>query len=354
MRLLKNIKIAKVELKNRICVSPMCQYSANKGNPTKWHYEHLEKLVNSGAGLVMIESTAVSKNGMISNKDLTLSNKKNEKEFKKLVKFLKKNSNTKLGLQLSHSGRKGSALVPWIRSNYPIRNKKLSWKTVAPSSIKRDNHWPKPKALSRSQIKKIIKDFILSAKRADRINIDCLEIHMAHGYLLHQFFSPISNKRKDIYGGNLKNRSRFLLEIAKEVRKVWPKNKILGARVNGSDWLKKGTKVSDCIYLSKKLKKIGFNYVCVTSGGIVPKTNLKFGKGYQVFLAKKIKEKSKIITRTAGMIKDLEHANKIIQNKNADLVSFGRKFIKSPNWLINELIERKYKVNIPNQYKRCF
>ena len=172
--------------------------------------------------------------------------------------------------------------------------------------------------------------------------------------LLHQFFSPISNKRQDKYGGNLRNRCRLLLETAKAVRKFWPKNKILGARVNGSDWLKKGTKVSDCIYLTKELKKIGLNYVCVTSGGIIPKTKLKYKPGYQVFLAEKIKKRTKIVTRTTGLIEDLNHANKIVSNNKADLVSFGRKFINSPFWLINELSKRKYDIKVPNQYKRCF
>ena len=177
---------------------------------------------------------------------------------------------------------------------------------------------------------------------------------MSHGYLLHQFFSPISNKRKDKYGGSLENRCRLLLEISKKIRKIWPKNKVLGARVNGYDWLKNGSSIGDCNHLVKKLEKIGFDYVCVTSGGILPKTNLRYKRGYQVFLAKKMKKNNKILVRTAGMIKDLSHANKIVKSGSADLVSFGRKFINSPNWLIKELIKRNEIIEIPNQYKRCF
>ncbi len=354
MKILKKFKLGKITLNNRVCIAPMCQYSGNNGNPSKWHYNHLGNLMKTGAGLLMIESTAVEKNGMISPKDLSLRNQDNFLSFKKLMKFLRKISNTKIGLQISHSGRKGSAMVPWVKSNYPLSNQKEKWKTIAPSAIKRDKHWPVPEEISQLKIKKLIKNFIYSSQKAHKIGFDCLEIHMSHGYLLHQFFSPISNKRKDIYGGNLKNRCRLLIEIANAVRKSWPKNKVLGARVNGSDWLKNGTKISDCIYLSKELKKIGFDYVCITSGGIIPKTKLKYKSGYQVFLAKKIKKEVKIVTRTTGLIKDLNHANKIASQNQADLVSFGRKFINSPNWLLNELIKKKHNVKIPNQYKRCF
>lgn len=352
MKILKNLKINSINLDNKICISPMCQYSASKGSPSVWHYDHLKKMMQAGAGMMMIESTAVSKSGMITERDLVLNN--NFAEFKKLIKNLKKISNTKIGLQISHAGRKGSAEVPWIKPNYPIMNKKKSWPTFSASAIQRDSHWPFPKELSLKQIKKIIKDFQNAAIKAKRMNLDCLEIHMAHGYLLHQFFSPISNKRTDEYGGNIENRCRLLLEIATKVRKIWPKNRVLGARVNGFDWLKNGSSISDCVFLTKKLEKIGLDYVCVTSGGILPKTNIKYKPGYQVFLAKKIKAETNLLVRTAGMIRDIEHAEKILKNKNADLISFGRKFINSPYWLIKELIKRKKKVIIPNQYKKCF
>ena len=164
-----------------------------------------------------------------------------------------------------------------MESNYPLSTKN-GWKTIAPSKIKRDKHWPNPREATLKDLNKIKLDFIKSANYAKKIGFDCLEIHMAHGYLLHQFFSPVSNRRKDDYGKNLKDRCKLLLEIAKEIRKIWPKEKILGARVTGSDWLKKGTTISDCIFLCKNLKKIGFNYICVSSGGIVPKTKIKFKK----------------------------------------------------------------------------
>lgn len=350
---LKKFSLSKQKLENRVCIAPMCQYSAENGNPSEWHYFHLKKLMQAGSGLLMIESTAVSKEGMISKKDLSLRNQRNFIEFKRLFKYLKKISSTKIGIQLSHSGRKGSSELPWIKSNFPL-NKKNSWKTIAPSKIKRDKHWPNPKEASMRDLERVKTHFAKSAKYAKKIGFDCLEIHMAHGYLLHQFFSPISNKRKDHYGNNLKNRCKFLLEIAKKIRGIWPKGKILGARVTGSDWIKQGSTISDCIFLCKNLKKIGFDYVCVSSGGVVPKTKIKFKKGYQVHLAQEIKNKVGIKVKTTGNITDLKHAEKIIKTGKADLVSFGRKFINSPTWLIKQLLYYKKKVKLPNQYKRCF
>ena len=354
MKLLNSIKIKGITLPNRITVGSMCQYSAIKGNPSLWHYGHLQKLAQTGAGMLMLESTAVSMEGRISLKDLTLINRKNVISFKKLLNHIKSFSKIPVGIQISHSGRKGSARIPWEKSNTPLKKQNGGWTTYAPSPIRRDKKWPVPKELSIKKIKKIIKQFKNSATLANKAGFDCLEVHMAHGYLLHEFFSPISNKRKDIYGSNLENRCRFLCEIFKEVRKVWPKKKILSARVNGQDWLPNGSTVNDCIYLVKKLKKIGIDYVCVTSGGILPKTNLKFGPGYQVHLAKKVKSGTRVRTRTTGMITNLKQANNILKNKNADLINIARKFINSPTWLISEVIKHNKKIKIPNPYTRCF
>ena len=350
---LKKFYLNKIKLNNRICIAPMCQYSANNGNPSEWHYFHLKKLMQAGSGLLIIESTAISKEGMISKNDLSLYSKKNFTELKKLYNYLRNISDTKIGIQLSHSGRKGSSSLPWIKSNFPLNNK-TGWKTIAPSKIKRDNHWPNPKEANLKDINKIKLDFIKSTIYAKKIGFDCLEVHMAHGYLLHQFFSPLSNKRKDSYGNNLKNRCKYLLEISTAIRKIWPKNRVLGARVSGSDWMKKGASISDCIFLCKNLKRIGFDYVCVSSGGIIPKTKIKFKKGYQVHLAQKIRETVRIKVKTTGNINGIEHAEEIIKSGKADLISFGRKFINSPTWLIKELLYYKKKTNLPNQYKRCF
>jgi len=307
----KKLKINSIILKNRIVVSPMCQYSAKDGSPTKWHYKHLESLSETGASMVLLESTAVEKQGKISLSDICLYNSAHEKKLIKLIKFLKSKNDIKYGIQISHSGRKGSSHEPWIKHNHPL-SKKKSWKTLSASPIPRDKGWPKPAEMTKPQIKNLIQKFKSTAVRANRINFDCLEIHMAHGYLLHQFFSPISNKRKDEYGGNLVNRMRLLKEIAKEVRKVWPQKKILGARITGTDHVKNGLSIKDAILLAKELKKVGFDYISVSSGGILPYTKMQQYEAFRVKMAKKIKNESKMITTTSGMITD----HKISQNIN--------------------------------------
>jgi 2,4-dienoyl-CoA reductase-like NADH-dependent reductase (Old Yellow Enzyme family) len=225
----------------------MCQYSAIKGVPTEWHYSHLSRQIVSGVGMLMTESVAVASNARITKNDLVLENSKQYRSFSKLFNFLKKINNIPIGIQISHAGRKGSSEIPWIKSNTPLK-KEQGWVTFAPSAIKRDRDWPKPKKLSILQINRIQNKFFQTALKAKKIGFECLEIHMAHGYLLHQFMSPISNHRKDKYGGNIKNRCRLLIEIAERIRKVWPKNKCLGARVTGTDHLKNGINYKDKSY----------------------------------------------------------------------------------------------------------
>ena len=347
----KNLKINNIILKNRIVISPMCQYSAKNGGPTKWHYKHLESLSSTGASMVLLESTAVEKKGKISESDLCLYNVNHEKKFKKLIKFLKSKNDIKYGIQISHSGRKGSSYEPWVNHNCPLP-KKRSWETLSASSIPRDKGWPKPTEMKKLQIKNLIQNFKSTAIRANRVNFDCLEIHMAHGYLLHQFFSPISNKRKDEYGGNFINRMRLLKEIATEVRKVWPNHKILGARITGTDHLKNGLLVKDAILLSKELKKIGFDYVSISSGGILPYTKKNEYEAFRVKMAKKIRSSSKMIVTTSGMITDHKVAENIIKNKKIDFITIARIIIKNPRWILQLAKKNKTKDYIPNQYKR--
>ena len=347
----KNLRINGVSLKNRIVISPMCQYSANNGSPTNWHFQHLANLSSSGASMVILESTAVDKQGKISESDMCLYNMTQEKNLKKLIKFLKSKNDIKYGIQISHSGRKGSTYEPWIKHNSPLP-KNRSWKTLSSSAIPRAKGWPKPEEMTKLQIKIMIKKFKNTAIRANRVNLDCLEIHMAHGYLLHQFFSPISNKRKDEYGGNFENRSRLLNEIAREVRKVWPSHKILGARITGTDHLKNGISTHDATLLSKSLKKIGFDYVSVSSGGILPFTKMNQYEAFRVNMAQKIKESSKMVTTTSGMITKHNVSENIIKNKKIDFITIARIIIKNPRWIYQLAKRNKIKNYIPKQYKR--
>ncbi len=350
----KKLKINKIILKNKIVVSPMCQYSGINGCPTDWHYEHLSRLANSGAGMLMIESTAVNKTGKITHADLCLNNNLQEKKLRKLKNHINKKSKIPIGIQISHSGRKGSAFIPWVKSNTALNKKNKSWKTFAPSAIKRDRKWPLPKSLTKNQILRLIKDFKNTALRAKRIGFECLEIHMAHGYLLHQFLSPISNIRKDEFGKNFTGRSSVPLKIAQEIRKIWPKDKILGARITGSDHLQNGITLKDSISLVKQLEKIGLDYVCVSSGGILPITNMKFKKAFRANLSKNIKKKTSILIRTSGQIDDINIANKILNKRNVDFVAIARKFIKDPMWIIKASKSKKIKNYIPKPYLRCF
>jgi 2,4-dienoyl-CoA reductase-like NADH-dependent reductase (Old Yellow Enzyme family) len=272
-------------------------------------------------------------------------------DFKKLIKFLKSKNDINYGIQISHSGRKGSSYEPWRKHNCPLP-KKRSWKTFSASAISRDKRWPKPNEMTKLQIKKMIQKFKNTAVRANRVNFDCLEIHMAHGYLLHQFFSPISNKRKDEYGGNFVNRSRLLHEISREVRKAWPSHKILGARITGSDHIKNGISIDDAILLSKSLKKIGFDYVSISSGGILPLTKMKQYEAFRVNMAKKIRDASKMITTTSGMITKHKISENIINNKKIDFITIARIIVKNPRWIFQFAKRNKVKGYVPNQYKR--
>lgn len=347
----KKLKINKSQhLSNRIIVSPMCQYSAIKGSPTEWHYKHLSSLISSGASMLILESTAVSKVGRITHKDLALYNNKQLNEFKKLINFLKKIKNIPICLQISHSGRKGSCNVPWIQSGKPLKNNK--WKTISSSNKNKDLGWPKPKMANTVETKKIISEFVECAKKAFKAGFDGVELHMAHGYLIHQFLSSICNERQDEYGGSLKKRCNFAIEITKKIRSITPKNKFVGARITGSDHLKNGIDIDDSLFLIKKLKELNVKYICVSSGGIISKTNLNNKKkGFRVEITKQIKKRVKnILIGTTGRLGNISNIKKYIFDKKIDLAFVGRPFLKNSNWLFKNPIKN----DIPKQYLRAF
>jgi len=347
------LEIGTLKISNRIVISPMCQYSAINGNATDWHLSHYLQMALSGAGMIVIESTAVSKNGRITLGDLGIYSNQNESKLKQLIASIKKYSNTPIVLQLSHSGRKGSMTLPWDGSK-PLTSKEGSWKTYAPSEIARTTESNVPAELDLKQIMAIKDDFILAAIRANKAGVDALEVHIAHGYLLHQFFSPISNKRTDKYGGVLKNRIRLIIEIVEGIREVLPNNKIIGARVTAQDWLENGSTMDDCVELVNQLKKVGTEYVCASSGGILPITNLKAYPGFQVKFAKELKDKTGILTRAVGQIQDHKDAQNIIESGDADMICIGRGYLHDPRWVWRAASYFDKKITIPNQYERGY
>ena len=328
----------------------MCQYSAIDGSPSDWHYKHLSNLILSGASMLIIESTAVSKVGRITKKDLCLYNSTQEKNFKKLIKFLKSIKDIPICLQISHSGRKGSCNIPWVKSGRPLN--KNGWKTISSSNLKRDKSWPSPIKANIQDIKRIISEFEKTSVRALRAGFDGVEIHMAHGYLIHQFLSPICNKRKDNYGGSLKNRIRLSLEITNKIKNKILNSKILGVRLTGLDHVKKGINIEESIYLAKKLKSIGVNYLCISSGGIVKKTRLNTKKqAFRLEIVKKIKkELKKMVIGTTGNLENLELLKKNLYSKYLDLAFIGRPFLKNSQWLYEALGAKV----IPKQYEKAF
>jgi 2,4-dienoyl-CoA reductase-like NADH-dependent reductase (Old Yellow Enzyme family) len=346
----EKLKIGKIYLGNKIVVSAMCQYSAKKGCPTEWHYSHLGSLAASGAGMLTIESTAVNMKGRITHADLCLQSNKQFLEMKKLFLFLKNISNIPICLQIAHAGRKGSSHIPWVKNNSPLKKNQSSWKTFSASSIKKDVGWPCPEELTQKHIKDIIKDYAHTIKLAKKIGFEAIEIHMAHGYLLHQFISPISNKRSDIFGGNLENRLRLPKLIIKEAKKYWPKNKILGARITATDHLQGGIVIKEAIQFVKQIEKMGINYICVSSGGILTKTNLNPNKkAFRLKMAEKIKKKTNVLVRVSGNLNHPKLLKKII-GKKIDFVALGRAFLKNPRWIFNSFKIKNY----PNQISRGF
>ncbi len=331
--MIKNkIKINGLNFENKIVISPMCQYSSTDGCPTDWHYNHLKNLIETGAGSLIIESTAVSKIGRITKKDLCLFNKKHYHSHKKLIKFLKNIHDIPIILQLSHSGRKGSAEIPFIKKNTPL-SKKKGWRTWAPSNLKRSKGWITPREMTLKDIKTVINEFKNASRLAFKAGYDGLEIHMAHGYLIHQFCSPISNLRKDEYGVK-NNNFKFSIEIIEAIKKIIPKNKILGARLTGNDHLKNGIKPKDCINLIKKLKKRGLHYACISSGGIIPITKLNNKKkAFRLTLARSIKKKTNILIRTSGNLNSKKMIEKILNKRDIDLIAIGREFLKNNKFL---------------------
>jgi 2,4-dienoyl-CoA reductase-like NADH-dependent reductase (Old Yellow Enzyme family) len=346
------IKLAAAELANRIVVSPMCQYSADDGCANEWHATHLGMLANSGAGLLVIEATHVERHGRITHGCLGLYSDHCEAALATVIAHCRRIGVAKLGIQLAHSGRKGSAERPW-EGGHALKPGADPWETIAPSAIPFGPGWHTPRAATEDDMARVRDAFVASAQRAGRLGFDAVELHMAHGYLLHGFLSPISNKRNDAFGGPLENRMRFPLEIARAVRAVVPKTTPLGARITGSDWMDGGFSPDDAVVVTKALREAGLDYIDVSSGGVAAETRNPTAPGYNAPLAEKIRRESGIATRTVGLIATPKQAEAIVAEGKADMVALARAVLDDPHWGWHAAQALAAEVKRPPQYARA-
>jgi 2,4-dienoyl-CoA reductase-like NADH-dependent reductase (Old Yellow Enzyme family) len=347
------ITLGGLTLANRIAVSPMCQYSATDGNANDWHLMHLGQFSVSGAGLVIIEATAVEPGGRITPGDLGLYTDENERSLSRITGFFRRYGNAKIGIQIAHAGRKGSDHLPWEEYGRPLNKDEGAWQTVAPSAISFSEGWPVPEALGNAEMDRIKKAFVQAAERAERLGIDLIELHAAHGYLLHQFLSPLSNFRTDEYGGSLQNRMRFPLEVFAAVRKVWPEKKPLGVRISAIDYAAGGLDIDDSIVFARELKDLGCDYIDVSGGGLVPHQKVAVGPGFQVALSEKVRRESGVATMAVGMINDPHLAEEIVAGGKADMVAIARGMLYDPRWAWHAAEEFLTEAYYPPQYLRC-
>ena len=328
------ISLSDVSIPNRIVVAPMCQYSANEGNATDWHLMHLGQFAVSGVGLIFTEAVGVEMSGRISPGCLALCTDEHEKNLKRVVDFCNDFGNAKMGIQIAHAGRKGSTELPWLGGK-PIPSKDpRGWKTDGPSAeAYAAAGWEAPQALDEDGLSRIKTAFVDAAKRADRIGFDVLEIHAAHGYLLNQFLSPLSNLRNDQYGGSLDDRMRFPLEVFEAVSKVWPRQKAIGVRFSATDWVDRSSwNIEESTQFTKELKKRGCNFIDVSSAGNSPEQQIEVGPGYQTGFASEIKRETGVATMAVGQITEAFQAEAIIRTGQADMVSMARGMLADPRW----------------------
>ncbi len=346
------IKLAGLELANRLVVSPMCQYSADDGCANEWHLMHLGMLAHSGAALVVVEATHVERAGRITHGCLGLYSDDNEAALARVIAAARRMGHAKFGIQLAHSGRKGSAQRPW-EGGGPLAAGADPWPTMAASPIPFGDGWPAPREVTEEDMERVRAAFVSAAGRALRIGFDAIELHFAHGYLAHGFMSPVSNKRTDRYGGTLENRLRFPLAIARAVRAVVPPQVPLGARITGSDWRPDGLGPDDAVAIAKALKDEGIDFICVSSGGITADTRNPTEPGYNVPIAAQVKKKVGIATRVVGLIHTPAQAEAIIAEGLADQVSLARAFLDDPHWGWHAAKALGAEVPRPPQYQRA-
>ncbi|HJU26523.1 MAG TPA: NADH:flavin oxidoreductase/NADH oxidase [Rhodanobacteraceae bacterium] len=350
--LLEPITLGELHLRNRIVVSPMCQYSSPDGVPTDWHLVHLGSRAVGGAALVFTEATSISPEGRISPDDAGIWNDAQAKAWSRIASFIRGQS-AAAGMQLAHAGRKASTDAPW-RGGGPLDAGHGGWTPVAPSAIPFDEGYPVPAALDVAGIAKVVDDFRAAARRVRQAGFQVIEIHGAHGYLLHQFLSPLSNTRTDQYGGSLENRARLLREVVATVRETWPAPMPLWVRLSATDWSKGGWDIDECVQLARMLRADGVDVIDCSSGGTVPHPKIPTGPGYQVQFAARIRREAGIPTSSVGLITEPRQAEEILQRGDADVIEMAREFLRDPYFPRRAAKELGETVRVPEQYDRAW
>jgi 2,4-dienoyl-CoA reductase-like NADH-dependent reductase (Old Yellow Enzyme family) len=345
------LKIGDVTFRNRAFVSPMCQYSSRDGMPNDWHLVHLGSRSVGGAGLVMVEASAVTPEGRITPGDSGLWSDAHAEAFQRITRFIREHGAVP-GIQLAHAGRKASTDLPWLGGK-PLTPEAGAWTTVAPSAVPFADGYPSPQALSVAELDGAVAAFVAAARRARDAGFQCIEVHMAHGYLLHEFLSPLANHRDDDYGGSLENRMRFPLRVAAAVREAWPASLPLLARISASDWVEGGWDIEQSVALCRRLKEIGVDLIDCSSGGVIADARVPAGPGYQTPFAERIRREAGIATAAVGLITEAAQAEHILRTGQADAVFLAREMLRDPYWPLHAAAKLRVDVPWPVQYQRA-
>jgi 2,4-dienoyl-CoA reductase-like NADH-dependent reductase (Old Yellow Enzyme family) len=346
------LTIRGVNFRNRIAVSPMCEYSCEDGFANDWHLVHLGSRAVGGAALVLTEAAAVEARGRISSADLGIWKDEHIDKLSQITAFIKKQGAVP-GIQLAHAGRKGSCRIPW-EGGSPILPGEGGWQTVAPSAVPFRHSDPIPKELKVAEVHEIIQKFEVAARRALAAGFEVIEIHAAHGYLLHEFYSPLSNRRTDDYGGSFENRIRLTVEVAKTVRSILSSHNPLFVRVSSTDWKENGWTLDDSVKLAERLHDVGVDLIDCSSGGLVHDAKIGVGPAYQAPFAERIRKETHILTGAVGLITAPEQANRIVRSGQADLVLLARQMLRDPYWPLHAAQVLKGPLEPPVQYLRAF
>ncbi len=351
-RLFRPLRLRALDVRNRIMVSPMCQYSSAGGCATDWHLMHLGQFAVSGVGMLCVEMTNVEARGRITPHCMGLYDDANERALQRVVEFCKRHGDAAMTIQLAHAGRKASVAPPW-EGRRRLSEAEGGWQPVAPSGVPVAPGATPPHELSIDEIGALVEKFAAAGARAHRAGFDAVELHAAHGYLLHQFLSPLTNLRRDGYGGTLDRRLRFVLEVFEALRAAWPGDKPLGVRISATDWVADGWDLEQSVVLCRRLAEMGCDWFDVSSGGLVKNQRIPTGPGYQVSFAERIKRETGVTTIAIGMITEPQQAEAILAAEQADLVALARGMLYDPRWVWHAAAELGAEVHYPKQYLRA-